>query len=139
MKVVLDTNVIISSFVSNGICKNLFEICLESFTIIISKYIMDELNSIFNKKFKMPADKIKEIIDFLNENCELKTYEKIEEQVCRDRDDDNILALAKDSSVSYIITGDKDLLVLEKYNSIPIITPRIFFNIMNNINEDVEK
>ena len=55
--------------------------------------------------------------------------EKLKENICRDKDDDEILALARSLSVDYIVTGDKDLLVLKKFESIPIITPRDFWQI----------
>lgn len=73
---------------------------------------------------------------FLQEFCIVGDFEKLDERVCRDISDDNILALAKSSQPRYIITGDKDLLVLEKYNSIPIITPREFWDISKKIGKD---
>ncbi len=42
----------------------------------------------------------------------------------RDMDDLAVLACASTRGVSAILTGDKDLLVLESYQSIPILTPR---------------
>ena len=41
---------------------------------------------------------------------------------CRDKKDNFLLALAKDSSANYLITGDKDLLVLKKFEETEIIT-----------------
>ena len=46
--------------------------------------------------------------------------------VCRDEKDNFLLSLAKDGSADYLITGDKDLLVLKIFRGIPIITPRDF-------------
>ena len=47
-------------------------------------------------------------------------------QVCRDPDDDNILAAAMGGNCDCIITGDKDLLVLRAYEGINILSPRDF-------------
>ena len=44
----------------------------------------------------------------------------------RDPDDDKILACAQQVHADYIVTGDQDLLVLERYVAIPIVTPRDF-------------
>ncbi len=44
--------------------------------------------------------------------------------VSRDSDDDNILATAAAGNCDYIITGDKDLLVLKEFNATRIVTPR---------------
>lgn len=48
--------------------------------------------------------------------------------VCRDPDDDKFLGCAIDSKALYIVSGDKDLLTLEKYKDIEIITAREFCN-----------
>ena len=48
--------------------------------------------------------------------------------ICRDADDDNVLATAKSGNCECIITGDKDLLVLVEFEGIKIYTPREFLN-----------
>lgn len=46
--------------------------------------------------------------------------------VCRDEDDDNILALAVTGNCALIITGDKDLLVLKQFDKVEILSPGEF-------------
>ena len=46
--------------------------------------------------------------------------------VCRDPDDDRILACASEAHAEYIVTGDEDLLVLKRYGAIHIVKPRDF-------------
>lgn len=43
-------------------------------------------------------------------------------EICRDPDDNFLLALAKDSKVKYLVTGDEDLLILEKFEETRIVT-----------------
>lgn len=43
--------------------------------------------------------------------------------VCRDPDDDEVLALALAARVDLIVSGDGDLLVLQAFEGIPIVTP----------------
>ena len=129
MKIILDSNVIIAAFSSRGLCQSLFELCLDRHDIIISDHILSEISRILHKKFKMPRGKVEAIIDYLNELCECVDHEKLENAVCRDKDDDEILALSQSIKADYIITGDKDLLVLKSFNSIPIVLPREFWNI----------
>jgi predicted nucleic acid-binding protein len=50
--------------------------------------------------------------------------------LCRDPDDVKILGLAVAANVDCIVTGNKDLLILEKFQDIPILTPRLFSNIL---------
>ena len=129
MKVILDSNIVVAAFSSRGLCQSLFELCLDRYTIIISDHILTEISRVLHKKFKMPREKVEAIIDYLNEFCECVQYEKLENAVCRDKDDDEILALGQRIKADYIITGDKDLLVLKSFNSIPIVLPRESWNI----------
>ncbi len=43
--------------------------------------------------------------------------------VCRDPDDDHVLALALAAQVDLIISGDEDLLVLQSFEEMPILSP----------------
>jgi len=45
------------------------------------------------------------------------------EPICRDPDDDHVLALAIAAHADVIVTGDQDLLVLKTFQGIPILTP----------------
>lgn len=49
--------------------------------------------------------------------------------VCRDPKDDQILELAVNGKASCIVTGDQDLLVLNPFRRIPIVTPAEFLNL----------
>lgn len=46
--------------------------------------------------------------------------------VCRDHKDNEVLACALEASADYVISGDKDLLVLNVFNEISIISPSDF-------------
>ena len=50
--------------------------------------------------------------------------------MCRDPKDDFLLGLAKKSSADYLVTGDKDLLDLKKYQNTEIITIDMFERII---------
>jgi uncharacterized protein len=49
-------------------------------------------------------------------------------QVCRDSKDDKFLELAVAGKATCLITGDADLLVLDPFRGIPIVTPRRFLD-----------
>lgn len=51
---------------------------------------------------------------------------KTKVEISRDPDDDKFIGCAKDGKALYIVSGDKDLLVLEKYEDIEIITANEF-------------
>lgn len=127
MKLILDSNVIVSAFATRGICASLFEAILVADVIVTSEDILDEVSRILKRKIKLPQVDVEEIILFLRENTEVMNYDKLEKQVCRDKDDDNVLALALSNGIHIIVTGDKDLLILKKYKTISIISPKEFW------------
>lgn len=47
-------------------------------------------------------------------------------QACRDPDDDKLLALALSGAADLVVSGDADLLVLDPFQGLPILSPRRF-------------
>jgi putative PIN family toxin of toxin-antitoxin system len=129
MKLIFDTNVLIAAFATHGICHSLFEYSIENSTIVISKYIIDELQEKFLTKFKMPEEKVIKIVSFLNDTCLISDHREFSKQVSRDAKDDPILGIIDLQMVNYLVTGDKDLLILKEYKTVPIISPRELWNI----------
>ena len=127
MRIVLDSNVIVSAFASRGVCASLFEVLMVKEQIITSEHILAEASRILRTKIKLPEKNTREIIDFLRENTEVAVYDKLSHRVSRDKDDDEIIALAVSSKSKIIITGDKDLLVLKKYKNIRILSPKEYW------------
>jgi len=127
VKVVLDSNVLVAAFATHGICHDLFEHCLRNTTIICSDFISDEVQRILIHKIKIPAQKTLEIIHYLEKQTQWIIPEgQIVEQL-RDPNDQTILATALSGGADYLITGDKDLLVLKKFKKTVIISPRDFW------------
>lgn len=134
MKIVLDSNVIVAAYAGRGLCNSLFELWLDRHSIIISDFILDEVRRTLNTKLKMPLKNVRIIIDYLKEICILSGYEKLTESVCRDKNDNEIIALAIKNSAEYLISGDNDLLILKKYKNVRIVSPRDFWKIVKDIN-----
>ena len=130
MIIVLDTNVIVASFATEGLCHALFELCVDQHKIIICKQILNEVAEKLEKKLKLPSKIINEITDYLKDISTVEDPPKLLKQFCRDKKDNIILSLAETSKANYIITGDDDLLVLKEYKTTLIITPRRFWEIL---------
>jgi len=130
MKVILDTNVFISSFATRGLCHSVFELCLDRFEIVISSFLIKEIRNVLKDKLKLPEIFIKETLDYLSENATSVEVNKLLSGVCRDPEDDHIIALADSAGANYIITGDEDLLILKKFGSTQIVTPRQFWEFL---------
>jgi uncharacterized protein len=123
MRIVLDTNVLIASLISRGKCYSLVEYCLEVHEIISSTFILDELSEKLQKKFKYDNNEVIEALSIFRAKMEIVNPSKLNQQVCRDIDDDWVLATALVGKAQCIVTGDKDLLVITQFEKIDIISP----------------
>lgn len=135
MKLVLDTNVLIAALIARGVCADLLEHCVLSHTIVASEFIIDELRRHLVGKFKYTDEDANEAIALLEAQMEIVTPESLDQPVCRDPGDDQILATAIAARVDCIITGDKDLLVLQRYERIQIVSPSDFADFETENNE----
>jgi putative PIN family toxin of toxin-antitoxin system len=132
MKVVLDTNVLVAAFATQGLCHALFELCLDQLETVLSSEILQELRVALEKKLKVPHGVARKAIEYVTEHSSIRTIKGPFQKASRDPTDDHILALAEHASVDYVITGDEDLLVLSPYKGIPILKPREFWVIMKD-------
>lgn len=128
MRVVLDSNVIIAAFATRGLCQSLFELCLEHHTILLSDELLEEIRRNLREKIRLPAPRITAIASFLKDQTEVVSPELLPGKICRDPDDVKVLSLAVSGKAALIVTGDKDLLVLEVIQGIPIVSPRNFWD-----------
>ncbi len=125
MRIVLDTNVIISAFlIFNSKAQQAYIKALKNSQIL---YSIDTLNEIFDvikrekfNKYLQLKDRIKLLIQFIDISEEIQITAKIEE--CRDKKDNKFIELADSGNANLIITGDKDLLVLNGKFRFSIIT-----------------
>ena len=128
MKVVLDTNVLVSAFIVAGVCNRLLDRCILSrrITIILSVSILNEFRNTLSRKFGHDNEEIKARVEALIEASELVEPATFDKQICRDADDDAILGTAVAGDADCIVTGDNDLLVLERFEGVDIISPSEF-------------
>lgn len=127
MKLVLDTNVLIAALIAHGVCNELLEYCAINHEIILSAFILDELRDKLVRKFGFSSREVEDVIRLLKSRAVLVTPQALEASACRDPDDDNILGTAIAGSCECIVTGDKDLLDLQRVQDIRMINPSDFW------------
>ncbi len=124
MRIVFDANGLFAGFVAYGACAGLYEECLLSGQIVVSRFILEELREKLLTKAKLSLMEVKDVIDAVSADAEVLEPQPLAIPVCRDADDDWILAAALAGKADALVTGDKDLLVLKRYEGIPILAPR---------------
>jgi putative PIN family toxin of toxin-antitoxin system len=126
VRLVPDTNVLIASLISRGFCHELLECCFLNHTLVTSEFILGELKEKLVEKFKYSTETAEEAVALFRSRMQVVTPIALASPVSRDPDDDNILATALAGNCDFIITGDKDLLVLKQFEGIKILNPREF-------------
>ena len=134
MRVVLDTNVLVSGLLYPGGPPSRLVAAWRSgaFELLLSEFLMEELSRTLAHlapRLKLPPPDLGDFLDTLRLRCELVSLEPASlEQAAtaglRDPDDVPILAMLIGGGADFIVTGDKDLLALA--GSYPILTPAAF-------------
>lgn len=127
MRVLLDTNVLIAAFVSRGVCSELLEHCIRQHQLVTCEFILNELQEKLRTKFKYDESTTSQVLGLLRSSLELVEPIVLDGNICRDPDDDNVLAAAVAVYCDCIITGDQDLLVLGQYAGVRILSPAEFW------------
>ena len=132
MKIVIDTNIFISSYFWGGKPRKIFERVLNGYDeLFITEDIINEIIEVMNRdKFTVKSNDIKDYIQIIKKYSKKIVSENIIESIGRDADDDKILLCGIAGNVDYIITGDDDLLVLKEYKNIKIIKPKDYLEIV---------
>jgi putative PIN family toxin of toxin-antitoxin system len=103
------------------------ELCLERHSLISGQGFLAEVEDKLSTKIKVPARVAAEYMKFLRQNVELVRPEKLNSKTCGDPNDLMVLGLVLPGDAQAIVTGDKDLLVLESFKGASIMVPRAFW------------
>lgn len=130
MKIVIDTNVVISGIFFGGFPRKILEAVVNNKvdayanTKIIKEYSDIVKEMIVDKGGKLDENILSPFIEKLNL---VKPVSKI--KISRDKEDDKFIECAIDSKALYVVSGDKDLLDIVEFQNISIITAKDFYNL----------
>jgi putative PIN family toxin of toxin-antitoxin system len=131
VRVVFDTNVLVAAFTSLGLCHQAYERALARMDIVTAHRLLDELHDTLIGKMKIDRSLADEIMAGLANELEIVEPMPLPKSVCRDEDDDWVLATALAGRSEMIVSGDKDLLVLKQFQGIRILSPRQFIELLD--------
>jgi uncharacterized protein len=128
LRIVVDANIVISGLVWRGPPHQLLVALSEDQFIAHTSYTL--ISELTRKLLgsKLGAELLKrdisaqQLVMSYSALCEIVSPAPLAQPVCRDSDDDAILACAKAANANLIVSGDKDLLVLGTFEGIPILT-----------------
>jgi putative PIN family toxin of toxin-antitoxin system len=128
MIAVFDTNVLIAAIIMEGVCSKLLRRArTKEFHLISCPFIITEIRHILSKKFHLSREEVDSAIEPLNDAITQIIDHRLKiTKICKDDDDDNVLACAIAEKAGYLVTGDSDLLKITRGLGIKIMTPRDF-------------
>jgi len=133
MKVVLDTNILVSALITRGKSKKLFDKILEKkLDLVLSEEILIELKEVLERpKFRKYVDKkrIDRFVDLVNKNLKPVRISS-DFDVTVDKGDNTVLNTAYSAKAEYIVSGDEHLLKLQNFKGIRIVTPSEMLEIL---------
>ncbi len=102
------------------------------FHLIACPLILQEFEDVLIRKFSSTRNEARSALQLVSETMHRMVRPlEIVEGICRDPDDDAILACALGAEADYLVTGDTDLLELKIFRGIRIVTPREFELLFN--------
>lgn len=128
MIAVFDTNVLIAAIITDGICSTLLRRARTGELSLVScPFIITEVRRILTRKFLLSREQVAAALEPIREAIsEIIDYEPKIGRICRDQDDDHVLACAVAAKADYLVTGDADLLDIKRFRHVRIVTPRDF-------------
>jgi uncharacterized protein len=137
LKLIIDTNLWISFIISNK--QRLLDPLLfsEKIRLIFSEELIQEIRLTITKpklRKYFGSNVLEEMLTVFDPCVDLVEVQSAV-TICRDSKDNFLLALAKDAKADYLLTGDKDLLELEKFGKTRIITIGNFFETMKSLDK----
>ncbi len=124
MRVVVDTNVLVSALIGHGKPRRLVAELLERHQVVSSRQMLAELVDVLSgDKFKQVGKTlVSSFLTIISSRVVLVTVKQSFKTVAEDPDDDVVLSKAREGKATYVVSGDAHLLSLKKFGGIRIVT-----------------
>lgn len=122
-RVVVDTNVLVSALIKKGKPLELIQRLIDKHTVILSSQMLAELADVLSRdKFTITNAQIDWFISLLLRKSTAASISGNLNVILNDPDDNIVLLTAVNGKADYIVSGDKHLLALGKFEGIEIVT-----------------
>ena len=135
MKIVLDTNVLVSAILFGGNPRQVLETILAGeVSLALSREILDELEGVLcRRKFGMAPEIVRSISRELESLCEMVTPNRRIIATISDPYDNMVLECAAEAKADYVVSGDAHLLDLCEFEGIKIINSARFLGMLREM------
>ena len=134
MRVVVDTNIIVSGYLGGALEAIIVAWKSGKFTLVVSDAIADEYHEVLKRpKFKIERAELDDFSALLLDKAEFVNPLETISAIVADPADNKFLEAAITGKVNLIVSGDNHLLELKTYGEIPIITARDFITRLKSL------
>lgn len=135
MRVVADTNVLISALLFGGSSEQVFLAGLRGeIQLITSLPLLNELERVLKKKFKFDTHLVSEILEEVKDVMEIVETTSCIDVISHPEEDNRVLECAVDGRAEIIVTGDtRHILPLKDYRGIKILSPSEFTKLLSPV------
>jgi uncharacterized protein len=141
LRCVFDTNVYVSALVlPDSKPRKALDLACRQGKVLLSFPVLAELYEVLTRKrFRkyIDEDDIRVFLSTLTREAQWIDVD-VRIAICRDSNDDKFLELAVSGRATHIVTGDADLLALNPFQGIQVLSPHLFLELPADSNEESE-
>ena len=127
MRVLLDTNVLVSAVTTRGLCADVFRVVLSEHDLVTCSKVLHEVRRILRNKFAVPEEVISEYLELLSQDALVVEPKDLPGIRIKDKDDIEIVAAAVAGKVQVLVTGDAELQGIKTVQTVRILSLRAFW------------
>ena len=129
VRVVIDTNVLVSALIDDGKPRRLVVELLDKHAVILSRQMLAELADVLSRdRFTVTSSQVDRFVSNLVRMSEIVPDNTRFKVALEDPDDDEVLNTAYTGKAEFIVTGDRHLLALEKFKKTKIVNVNQMLN-----------
>ena len=135
MRVVADTNILVSALLFGGTPEQVFIAGLRGeIQLLTSPSLLKEFEKVLKEKFKLNIHLVREIIEEVREVAEIVEVSSHIQAISYPDEDNRVLECAIDDKADFIVTGDtRHILPLKEYGGIKILSPSEFLKYLPTV------
>lgn len=138
MRVTLDTNVLVSAFISKrGHSADVLDLVATfgEITLVLSKEILEEFNDVMSRRevasrFDYSKTDVSKFEEALRDVAEIIVVKSHFKAVREDPEDDIVVNTAIDGRADYVVSGDRHLRELKRFKGVRTVSPKAFLTIL---------
>ncbi len=132
LRIVIDTNTLISSvLIAASVPDQAFKKARDIGILLFSDETFEELQQVITRpkfdRYVSTTIRVEFLARLWQESEQIEIVDVI--TACRDPKDNKFFEVAVNGNADYILTGDQDLLVLNPFRDIPIVSPASFLDL----------